>query len=60
LLKKVFHYEVVTEFVIEIGIERTRLFPHTLFHHTDHLTTFVTEVMIHFSDRAMLVLKNCD
>jgi len=44
--------EIVTEFVIEIGMERTRLFQCTPFHNTDHLMIFVTQVMIHFSDRA--------
>jgi len=50
--------EIVIEFVTEIGTEQTRLFQCTLFHYIDRLMIFVTEIVIDFSDREVLVQKN--
>jgi len=46
--------------MLEISMEQTRLFQCTLFHYLDCLTIFVTEIIIDFSDGAMLVPKNSD
>jgi len=57
---------IVTEFVIEmlrlieIGMEQTRLLQCTLFHYVDRRTIFVTEIVIDYSDRAVLVLNISD
>jgi len=50
--------EIVIELVIEIRMEQTWLFQCILFHYNDRLMTFVIEIAIDFSYRAILILKN--
>jgi len=50
--------KIVTEIVIEIGMEQTRVFQCNRFHYADF--RFVIEIVIEFSERALLVLKKSD